>query len=124
MKRIILGTTLFVILLLGVIFSTNTKTQYVTNEDSCLISKSSESIIPVQECAITQECMVTDNNKKFQLGEYEGNLAVFKSGNPIPIKITSTMINELPDTDQQLLKNRIEASCEEEINILLEDYCS
>ena len=124
MKRIIFGTTLFVILLLGVIFSTNNKTQYVTNEDSCLISKSSESIIPVQECAITQECMLTDDNKKFQLGEYEGNLAVFKSGNPIPIKITSTMINELPDTDQQLLKNRIEASCEEEIDILLEDYCS
>ncbi len=123
MKRIALGTTLFVILLLGVIFSTNTKNQNIANENNHSISKNSESIIPVKECAITQECTVTDN-KKFQLGEYEGNLAVFKSGNPIPIKITSTMINELPDTDQQLLKQGIEASCEEEINILLEDYCS
>ena len=120
MKRIILGTMLFIIL--GIIFSTNTKNQYVINEDNCLIPRSSNNINSIQECAITQECIVTNN--KFQLGEYEGNLAVFKLGSPIPIKITSTIINELPDTDQQLLKNGIEASCEEEIDVLLEDYCS
>lgn len=122
MKRIVLGTMLFIILLLGVTCSTNTKTTSdIIEKDNHLVFQDNKDSI--KECALTQECVIT-SPKGFQIKEYEGSLAVFKSGNPVPIRITSTTIDDLPNTDQELLKKGIEVSCEEDVNILLEDYCS
>ena len=81
-----------------------------------------KSYTPFQELK-SQDCTVLPP-KKYELKEYEGNLAIFKSGMPSPIRITSTSIEGLPIKDQELLRSGIEASSEEELNMLLEDYCS
>lgn len=70
-----------------------------------------------------REC-VNIPSKKYKLKEYDGNLAIFKSDAPNPIKITSIEIQALPLKDQELLKKGIDASSEEELNDLIEDYCS
>lgn len=64
------------------------------------------------------------NEGDYELKEYEGTIAIFKTGKKAPLKTTSIAVNDLPKTDREMLKTGIKASSEEELNVLLEDYCS
>ena len=56
--------------------------------------------------------------------EYKGNIAVFEQSKEKPFRITNIAVDELPTEDQKLLKKGIEVSGQEELNNLIEDYCS
>lgn len=56
--------------------------------------------------------------------EYRGNIAIFEKSKEKPFKITNIAVGELPTEDQKLLKQGIEVSGQEELNNLIEDYCS
>ena len=60
----------------------------------------------------------------YYVKEYKGNIAVFEGSKKKPFKITNIAVGELPTEDQKLLKQGIEVSGQEELNNLIEDYCS
>lgn len=55
---------------------------------------------------------------------YNGNIAIFENNNNDPFKITNTRLKDLPDEDKKLLNNGIRVSDYNELNCILEDYCS
>lgn len=55
---------------------------------------------------------------------FRGKVAVFRNGDEIPINITDTEIDSLPDFDNQQLQIGVYAANERELKRLLEDYCS
>ena len=71
-----------------------------------------------------------DNEKNIKPGlvyivkDYGGNIAIFEKGKDTPFRITDVSINELPQADKELLQQGITANDQEELNIILEDYCS
>lgn len=56
--------------------------------------------------------------------DYNGNIAVYESGRSEPFRVTETLVKDLPYADKELLEFGIEANNIEELNIILEDYCS
>ena len=64
------------------------------------------------------------SNLTYVVKEYNGNVAVFVSGKDLPFRITDVSLDELPSGDQKLLKTGIIVSTQEELNSILEDYCS
>lgn len=56
--------------------------------------------------------------------DYNGNIAVFESDKDAPFRITEVRVSELPSADKALLEKGIQASTQEELNRILEDYCS
>lgn len=77
-----------------------------------------------QEPQVTPNHCAINNEGDYELKEYEGTIAIFKTGKKAPVKTTSIAVNDLPKTDREMLKTGIKASSEEELNVLLEDYCS
>lgn len=75
-------------------------------------------------------CAKEEKEKSYKSGstycvkEYKGNIAVFEQSKEKPFKITNIAVDELPTEDQKLLKKGIEVSGQEELNNLIEDYCS
>lgn len=63
-------------------------------------------------------------NTLYCIKEYKGNIAVFENSKEKPFRITNIAVDELPTEDQKLLKQGIEVSNQEELNNLIEDYCS
>ena len=60
----------------------------------------------------------------YLLREYNGKIAVFKTGEDKPVKITSTQVASLPKQDAKKLKEGISAATRQELEKALEDYCS
>ena len=60
----------------------------------------------------------------FVVSEYQGNIAIFKKGNPSPVKIVDVQLSDLPKQDKELLEKGIEVNSKEELLNILEDYCS
>lgn len=58
------------------------------------------------------------------VGEYQGNVAIFEENNTSPFRITNVSINDLPASDRELLQKGIHALGQEELNSIIEDYCS
>lgn len=56
--------------------------------------------------------------------DYGGNIAVFEEGKDKPFRITDVPVDELPDADKELLEKGLTANNQEELNLILEDYCS
>lgn len=77
-----------------------------------------------QEPKFTPSHCAINKEENYELKEYEGTIAIFKTGTNTPLKTTSIAVNDLPKTDRDMLKTGIKASSEEELNVLLEDYCS
>lgn len=63
-------------------------------------------------------------NTLYCVKEYKGNIAVFENSKEKPFRITNIAVDELPTEDQKLLKQGIKVSNQEELNNLIEDYCS
>ncbi len=67
---------------------------------------------------------IVSGGTTYCIKEYKGNIAVFEQSKEKPFKITNIAVDELPTEDQKLLKQGIEVSGQEELNNLIEDYCS
>lgn len=64
------------------------------------------------------------NANGYIIKNFQGKVAVFRSGDEILMNITDTEINSLPDFDKQQLQIGVYAANERELKRLLEDYCS
>ena len=60
----------------------------------------------------------------YTIKEYNGGIAVFSDASGKPFRITDVDIRTLPEQDQEDLKKGIHADDLEEVNRLMEDYCS
>ena len=58
----------------------------------------------------------------WRIGEYEGNVAVFKDGEPI--LRTDTRVADLPKADRSSLVQGIDVYSQKELKRILEDLCS
>lgn len=76
--------------------------------------------------AISAKTNENNGNKPeiiYTVKEFEGKIAVFKSGNNTPERILdSPYIRDLPEYDRDLLRVGIPAYSEAELNLILEDY--
>ena len=61
---------------------------------------------------------------QFVLGEYDGRVAAFRTGCSTPIQITDTAVASLPAQEAEMLRKGIPAATEEDLQRLIEDYCS
>ena len=122
MKKSIIGVVSLSAILTAVITSLICQPQNTPSPSAQTLPSYSEPE-PLPKKEDNHEC-ISMPSKGYKLKEYEGNLAIFKSDAQSPIKITSIEVGALPIQDQELLKNGIDASSEEELNNLIEDYCS
>lgn len=60
----------------------------------------------------------------YTIKEYQGNIAVYMDGVDRPFRITDVDVRTLPQLDQEKLSSGIKVTGAEELNRLLEDYCS
>lgn len=64
------------------------------------------------------------NSLTYVVREFNGNIAVFEKGMQKPFQITHIEVTSLPELDQVILKEGIEAINQNELTSILEDYCS
>ena len=62
--------------------------------------------------------------ESYVIRDRNGKIAVFKSGSDVPLKVTSTRTSTLPKPDIIRLKNGIYVQNKQELERILEDYCS
>lgn len=60
----------------------------------------------------------------YTVKEYNGGIAVFSDRDDKPFRVTDVDIRSLPQKDQEELKAGIHVTNLEEVNRLMEDYCS
>jgi hypothetical protein len=60
----------------------------------------------------------------YEMGIWEGQVAVFLPGTNVPMRITEMPVTSLPTADQQALKDRIPVYDAQELASFLEDYGS
>lgn len=60
----------------------------------------------------------------YEMGIWEGKVAVFLPGTDMPMRITEMPVTSLPTADQQALKDRIPVYDAQELASFLEDYGS
>ena len=60
----------------------------------------------------------------YVIKEYNGKVAVFESGSQKPFRATCTDVSDLPIADREILKSGIRVNNQDELNSVLEDYCS
>ncbi len=77
-----------------------------------------------ENIAVNPDTEFIENSSYYIVKEYKGNVAVFESGKETPFRITEVHLAELPSADRKLLEKGIKASNQEELNCILEDYCS
>lgn len=82
-----------------------------------------------QQNVNTESVVQTDENTDgektaFIIKEYDGKIAVFEGQAEEPLFVSDVSVNNLPETDKQLLNDGIYVSSKKELNRLIEDYCS
>ena len=60
----------------------------------------------------------------YEMGIWEGKVAVFLPGTDLPMRVTEMPVTSLPNADQQALKDRIPVFDAQELASFLEDYGS
>lgn len=66
----------------------------------------------------------SQSEERYTIKEYQGNIAVFMEGVDHPFRITDVDVHTLPKMDQEQLSQGIQVTSTDELNRLLEDYCS
>ena len=56
--------------------------------------------------------------------EFKGKIAIFEKDKESPFRIIDTPVSNLPKIDQELLAQGIEIENEDDLDSLIEDYCS
>jgi len=69
-----------------------------------------------------QSSAVESRAPAYLIGEYQGNVAVFRFGETKPVQILETPLSVLPEEDRRLLQKGIPVETEEELISILEDY--
>lgn len=64
------------------------------------------------------------NETVYILKDYNGQIAVFEQGKTEPFKITDALTANLPQVDQDDIRQGITLNGKKELNRALEDYCS
>lgn len=102
----------------------NNNTSNIIDTSMNFEKNSSEQIILEDNNINSQE----NNIENYEIKNHNGYIAVFKLNNNIntniPMKITSINVKDLPEFDQKLLQAGIKVNNLQELNIILEDYCS
>lgn len=130
MKKFILCIIFFVTLCVSILYFAENNGNQIIDNDTCknYIEENVNSNEKNYEEENSKPCLINkencNKNTLYELKEYEGNIAIFKSNEKSPYKITSILIKELPEKDREILKKGIKVSSENELNTLLEDYCS
>lgn len=106
------------------LFLPNNNTNNIIDTSTNFEKNNSEHIILENNNINSQE----NNFENYEIKNHNGYIAVFKLNNNIntntPVKITSINIKDLPEFDQKLLQTGIKVNNLQELNIILEDYCS
>lgn len=77
------------------------------------------------ESVVQEESAVSEiSDDSYIIKEYNGKVAIFKKSSENPLLISDVCVNNLPQTDRELLKKGIEVGTQKELNRLIEDYCS
>lgn len=80
---------------------------------------------PVQLNSISSaETSAASSQEGYVLKEYDGCLALFRSGSSKPYRRLDFNVSMLTDFDRELLKNGIYVQTEAELNKLIEDFIS
>lgn len=115
MKKLIAAGACFLILIIGGMF--------------WLFKKNNRE--EVKKIAEKPSVSAADNKKETQVvtsgyivKNHKGNIAIFEQGKEVPFRTTDIVVKELPPADRALLEKGIDASNQEELNSILEDYCS
>ena len=77
-----------------------------------------------KEASEPQAAEIPTSGYSYLVKEYEGKIAVFEENAASPFRVTSVALRDLPENDKILLKEGIKVTSLEELNDLLEDYCS
>ncbi|MDR1565069.1 MAG: hypothetical protein LBS74_08945 [Oscillospiraceae bacterium] len=56
------------------------------------------------------------------LSDFEGRLAIYRSGEPVPIEVFDVVVENLPITDQELLSEGLETNSKKQLLLWIEDY--
>lgn len=72
----------------------------------------------------SSESQSPNSSLSYVVKDFNGNIAVFENGQNSPFKITDVPINSLPYADREILKKGIAVNSKNELNRILEDYCS
>ena len=106
MKKLIIISSGFVLVCLIVSFGILPNLRHISSADSGSDNKASSHSIT------------------YIVKNFNGRIAVFEDESTTPFKITEINIKNLPKEDQILLENGIRADSKEQLNSILEDYCS
>ncbi len=87
--------------------------------ESC--NKSEKNLVSASQ---PQNDVPKNQSSGYLIKEYKGNIAVFEKNEKVPFRTTCITVSELPETDRSLLKKGILANSREEMDSILEDYCS
>ena len=71
-----------------------------------------------------QQTVEPEAQHMYEMGIWEGQVAVFLAGTNVPMRITEMPVTSLPTADQQALKDRIPVYDAQELASFLEDYGS
>lgn len=126
MKKFMVCVAFFLIFCVGAAYYAESNFPKVPEHSSTVKTVEDLESKQIVESPVKKECKLETKETKqnYKLKEYEGNIAVFKEGSNFPIKTTSISVKELPQADRDMLKEGINASSEEELSALLEDYGS
>lgn len=126
MKKFMVCVAFFLIFCVGAAYYAEFNFPKASEPSSNIKTVEDSKLKQIVEPPIKKECKLETKEVKqnYRLKEYEGNIAVFKEGSNLPIKTTSISVKELPQADRDMLKEGINASSEEELSALLEDYGS
>ena len=116
-----LGLFVVIIVLFWLLSQKNYNITDLKNEPSAGNSGETSHVCAKEEEKKEKICK---NGSTYCIKEYKGNIAVFEQSKEKPFRITNIAVDELPTEDQKLLKKGIEVSGQEELNNLIEDYCS
>lgn len=64
------------------------------------------------------------SEKGYIVRDYKGKIAVFRTGESLPLKVTRTRTVSLPRQDAKKLKEGIAVETSRDMEKVLEDYCS
>ncbi len=71
-----------------------------------------------------EEIPQPDHDARYEMGIWEGKVAVFVPGTNHPMRITEMPVSSLPEADQQALEKRIPVYDVQQLAGFLEDYGS
>lgn len=117
MRKAIIITCCAVVLVLAtisILLPTMKKTNNVPVVSSDTFPTESSSATPLN----------SQPEERYTIREYQGNIAVFMEGVDHPFRITDVDVHTLPKVDQEQLSQGIQVTSTDELNRLLEDYCS